>query len=70
MKTIAGVTQVIFDPARRRFRGRVVLPDGEAARIMNVSAPGHPNWDHGRIRSALIASAQTKAREGAAHARA
>jgi len=69
MTTNAGVTQVIFDPMRRRFKGQVVLPAASGRQILTVSAPGHPSWDHRRIQSALIASAQGKARREVAHAR-
>ncbi|WP_172298695.1 hypothetical protein [Pseudoruegeria sp. HB172150] len=60
MQQTAGVSRVIYDAASRRYEGHVHLRRDGEARVLTVSAPGHPGWPHRRIADALIASAQTQ----------
>lgn len=65
----AGVAQVIFDAARRRFEGQVFMSEDGEKTVLSVSAPGHPSWGHRRIKQALIASAEFISGPGRPHAR-
>ena len=58
------IDHVIYDGARRRFSGDVLVMagNGPAARI-RASAPGHPKWTHRQITRALIESARTHPRK-------
>lgn len=70
MNTTAGVANVVFDAASRRYEGQVHIAKDGTPMSLRISAPGHPAWPHRRIKAALIASAQAHQQNGASHARA
>lgn len=64
-KAVTHIGAVVFDPAKRRFRGELHLTD---ARKIYVSAAGYPSWDHRRIAAALVARAERRVIREVQHA--
>lgn len=53
------VDQVIYDPARRRFEADVSFATTTLRRKrVHVSVPGHVQWDHQKMVSALVAAGE------------